>query len=159
MKCTVVQDILKSDYLDGELNQKLRQQIEGHLQTCPTCQASKEELESLRVALRGAQRKKVPAEIWQNIQSAIIEEQLKEPESIPGYVWTRLKRVFSLPRPALAFTSAVAVIIVSLVAGKTILNNDQYTTSTVEEDILQVYQVNGDIYTYNLGTAIEEYFL
>ena len=159
MKCTRVQDLLKSDYLDAELNQKLRRQVEGHLEKCPTCQALKQQLRSQHAALRGIKQKDVPPEIWQNIQSAIMEERLKGPEDIFGYAWARLKRVFSVPRPAFALASAAAVIIFALVTGKTFFWNGQSVTGPIEEDIWQVYQLNGGMYTYNLGTAIEEYFL
>ena len=84
MKCTRVQDLLKSDYLDAELNQELRRQIDSHLKKCPTCQVLKKSLRDQRISLRAIKQKDVPPEIWQNIQSTIIEERLKEPENIFG---------------------------------------------------------------------------
>ncbi len=159
MKCTRVQDLLKSDYLDAELNQELRWQVESHLEKCPTCQALKQRIESQRIGLRETKQKDVPPEIWQNIQSAIIQERLKEPKSIFGNAWEGLGRVFSIPRPAFALASAAGVLILALVAGKAILGNRQFVTTGAEEDAWAEYRLNGDTYIYNLGTDIEEYFL
>ena len=159
MKCTRVQDLLKSDYLDKELNQNLLRQVEGHLEKCPACKALKQRLESQRIALRAIKQKAVPPEIWQNIQSAISEEELKEPENIFKNAWESLKRVFSLPWPAFALASALAVVIFAFFLWQTTLDQRQFSTSPTEEDTWAAYQLNGDTYTYNLGTAIEEYFL
>jgi len=159
MKCTRVQDLLKSDYLDAELNQELRRQIDSHLKKCPTCQVLKKSLRDQRISLRAIKQKDVPPEIWQNIQSTIIEERLKEPENIFGNAWEGLKRAFSIPRPVFTMAGALATVILALVLGQVVLGRRQSVTGPIKEDTWAEYQLNGDTYTYNLGTTIEEYFL
>jgi len=159
MKCTKVQDLLKSDYMDAELNQELRRQIDSHLEKCPACQTLKQSLRDQRISLRAIKQKDVPPEIWQNIQSTIIAQRLKEPENIFGNAWEGLKRAFPIPRPAFALASAMAVVILALVLGQTILGKRQPLTVQIANETWEDYQINGETYTYNFGTALEEYFL
>ncbi len=159
MKCARIQDLLKSDYLDAQLDQKLRLLVDSHLEKCPPCQALKKSLQEQRISLRAIKQKDVPPEIWQNIQSAIIEEQLKEPGNIFGLTREILKMVFSIPRPAFALAGALAVVVLAFVLGQMILGSRNPLTATTAEDALAEYRINGDTYTQNFGTSIEEYFL
>ena len=68
MKCARIQDLLKSDYLDAQLDERLLLQVETHLKSCPTCKELKKELECQRTAMRQIKHQEVPAQIWQNIK-------------------------------------------------------------------------------------------
>ena len=159
MKCARVQDLLKSDYLDAQLDKKLRLRVDGHLEKCPSCQELKKGLREQRISLRAIKQKEVPPEIWQNIQNAIIEEQLKEPANIFEVAREILKRAFSIPRPAFALAGALAVMVLAFVLGQMILGSRNPLIATTAEDVLAEYRINGDTYTQNFGTSIEEYFL
>ena len=53
MECSWVQEHL-SEYLEGELPLQEREQIEAHLQSCPSCAAERDELAALLNVLGGA---------------------------------------------------------------------------------------------------------
>lgn len=159
MKCQKICDLLKSDYLDKELNNELRRAVEKHLEHCPTCRLLKEELDSQRIALRSLEQEAVPKQIWQNIQNSIIQEQLREQRNVFDYLSKGLRKVFSLPRPAFALAASFAVLIIALFVGKIILNQPGPVTTASNEDIFRDYRLNGVTEIYNFGTEIEEYFL
>jgi anti-sigma factor RsiW len=159
MKCQEVRDLLKSDYLDAELSDDLRRAIEKHLEHCPACRLLKEELDSQRVALRGLEQQEVPARIWQNIQDAILKEQLKQQKNVFGYVREGLRKLFYPPRLAFVLASSLAVCIIILFVGKIILNQRSPLDTAIGEDVFRDYRLNGFTEAYNFGTEIEEYFL
>jgi anti-sigma factor RsiW len=159
MKCQKVCDLLKSDYLDGELSEELRRETDRHLEHCSACRQLKQELDSQRIALRGIGQQEVPAQIWQNIQNTILKEQLRQQTNIFSYARDGLRRFFYSPRPALVLAATFAVFIIALFVGRVILSQRSPLNVAIGEDVFRDYRLNGDREIYNFGTDIEEYFL
>ena len=159
MKCKKIGDLLKSDYLDGELSDELRLEIERHLKQCSACRLLKQELASQRIALRGLEQREVPTQIWQNIQNAIIDGQAKEQKGVFSQAWESFKGVFYPRRPAFVLASTLAVFIIVLFVGKIVLNQRTVIKTASDDDFLTDYRLNGFTEGYNFGTEIEEYFL
>jgi anti-sigma factor RsiW len=159
MKCKKICDLLKSDYLDGELNDKLRREIERHLGRCPACRLLKQELDSQRIALHSLEKQEVPVQIWQNIQNTILQEQIKQRKNVFSYVREGLRRLLYSPRPAFVLASSLAVCIIILFVGKLIVGQRGPFDSAIGENFFGDYRLNGFAEAYNFGTEIEEYFL
>jgi len=160
--CRKIQELLKADYLDGELSQIEQGQIREHLGCCPGCRKLQEELESQRLLFKQAGRvSEVPARVWQKIRDTIISIRLNEESRARGGILERLRDSLWQPRPAFAVVSVFAVLILAVVLTGTFIRREQSLSSENEVQILAAYSLssdNGDL-IYDLGTNVEEYFL
>jgi len=97
MKLTCAQmDVLISFYLDGELSNALKSQVEEHMKLCPTCRAKFDIIKSMISDLKsgvnvkqekslGIENKKITSQqyrIFKNNLSAYIDNELNEEESV-----------------------------------------------------------------------------
>ena len=70
---------LLQDYLDGALTPAERQRVEGHLSTCPACQAEHDALASVRVAVGALPRSlEPPRDLWPEIEARLSEPLLED---------------------------------------------------------------------------------
>ncbi|MCB4792550.1 MAG: zf-HC2 domain-containing protein [Elusimicrobia bacterium] len=77
MQCDKVRDILITDYIDYELDQDSRKEIEGHLIQCPECLAFKDELiNNVKMPFKGKLEAAPPGFIWDKIRTAIEKDGL-----------------------------------------------------------------------------------
>lgn len=108
MNCKKIQELLLTDYLDKEADVKIRVAIQRHLGECSACKDFEERLRLSAVSpFKNSVTPKVPPEIWLNIKDQILERQSSK-LSLVDVIRERLK-IFSLPRPALAYASAIAI--------------------------------------------------
>ena len=84
MNCTEVSELLTA-YLDNEVTQKERQEIESHLAGCPRCRKELEELRSAQKILRRALKNQA------------------DDANPPPHSWTRLDLGQDLQRPSFLF--------------------------------------------------------
>ena len=157
MDCKKIQELLKTDYLDGEAKEKELSCIKEHLAVCPQCRKLEEELKAGRMIFKNIKRQEVPERVWQNIRDAIVSESLSEESSVVGGILKRLRETILAPRPVFAKAFALTVIIFVAVFFKVrqpaVIDNGQ--------EVVAGYSLNsenGDLFT-DLGTSIEEYFL
>ena len=66
MNCEIVQNILE-EYLENELDEPLRKEVESHLQKCPYCQSELAVTESIDQVINVIPDPKVPGEIYENV--------------------------------------------------------------------------------------------
>jgi len=161
MQCRKIQELLKTDYLDGEINPEVGQHIKEHLVECPQCRRSEEELQAQRTLFQEAKRQQVPVNLWQNIRDDIITQRLSQESGANQGILQRLKESILRPRPVFALASTFAVIIFVLVfAGIFIQKKQSLSKVNIVEGIIG-YSLNGESgdFSYDLGTNIEEYFL
>lgn len=76
--CEQTLELLKSGYLDNELESSEREEINLHLAECPACRSANENLAAIESALRNAPRVNPPENLWPRIQAEIRQM----PESI-----------------------------------------------------------------------------
>lgn len=70
MTCSQIQDILITDYLDGEIKGEARALVDEHLARCPACREfSAEVIRDVSRPFQALEQKTPPEEIWMNIQS------------------------------------------------------------------------------------------
>lgn len=164
MKCHEWQNLILTDYLDGQMNRVQVDLLEEHLSDCGECRefavhARKAVVEPFDNAQKGE-----PSEaVWQNIKEAIGEE--REVKALVS-LWDRIKEIVFLPRPAMAFATIVIVLMAVTV---TFNHYDQQfqvakhaaLVSQVDDisyaiDELALYSEENGFYE---KTGIEEYFL
>jgi anti-sigma factor RsiW len=162
MLCRKIQELLKTDYLDGQANQKQMQDIQDHLALCAKCCQLEKELQSQRALFQKAKQQKVPERVWQNIRDAIIREGLNEEESLSAGVFTRLRSYLFAPKPVFVLATTLAVaIFFAFLAGVFIQKKLSLSKENIPETDIAVYSPSSvsDVPLYELGTDIEEYFL
>ena len=159
MRCRKIQELLKTDYLDGEVSQKEEQDIREHLARCPKCRQLEEELQSQRALFQKAKQQRVPEHVWHNIRDAIIRE---EEESLSAGAFERLRNYLFAPKPVFVLATTLAVaIFFAFLSGVFIQKKQSLSKENISEIDIAVYSLGSasDVPLYELGTDIEEYFL
>lgn len=162
MQCKKIQELLKTDYLDGEVNQRDQQCIREHLAQCADCRRLKEELLAQRVSFQKAEYKQPPERIWQNIHDTIVSERLKEEKNFLSGIFERLRKLIFVPRPVFALAGSLAAIIFTVIIAGTIIQGGRQSSNRDNGlESFADYALNGENedLLYGLGTNIEEYFL
>jgi hypothetical protein len=157
MKCAKVKEFLMTDYFDGVASEETQKAIKEHLSACACCREIEQSLVKTRLSLQGAPRLEPPAEIWENIQSRILQESLSDRFGARGLFPRWLGRLFS-PKPAFALATALVFMVVAL---NFVLFRRQIVNNSSGEEIAFLYRADysDDAYNAGLGTDIEEYFL
>lgn len=160
MLCARIQEILKTDYLDGELNPQEERRILEHLKQCPGCQALEKELRTQSSLFKEAKQQQVPERLWQNIRDSIYSQGLTQEQGMIRGIAERLKGLIFMPRPAFALAGALSVVILVVFLAGSIIQKERYTHQE-EEAAFALYSQNGENgdQALGLGTSIEEYFL
>jgi len=105
MKCAEIDDRL-DDYVDGLLEEREFQEVEGHLLDCPACRANERLLRALLTHASALPKEMAPPrDLWEGIASRI------EDRSGKGSFWGPLKR----HRVALLATAATVLLALLLV--------------------------------------------
>jgi predicted anti-sigma-YlaC factor YlaD len=161
MQCKEVQELIKSDYLDKEIDQPTQRQIAEHLAQCSLCRGLEEELQAQRALFQKAKRFEPPERIWLNIRDAIVSERMEIEDSAGSGIIERLKGMFAKPRPVFALASVLAVTIFVVVLAGGLISKRQFIGSTGNSDIFSAYSFSSDNSdsTGDMGTSIEKYFL
>jgi len=70
MKCKEIEKWL-SDMIDGELSEKKRKKVEGHLQKCSLCRAYQEQLERIQTTGKEVDYGRVAPDYWEGFPARI----------------------------------------------------------------------------------------
>jgi len=161
MQCKKIQELLTSDYLDGETNQRERKFIDEHLGQCPACLRHLEELQAQRALFQKAKRQQVPERIWLDIRDNIVMERLNQESRLSRRILDleRLKGFLFPPRPVFALASALTTVIFVMIFAVIVNQKNQYFSK--ENELFSGYSLNSDNgdSLADLGTNIEQYFL
>jgi hypothetical protein len=93
MKCKEIEKWL-SDMIDGELSEKKRKDVEGHLQKCSLCRAYQEQLERIQKTSKEVDYGRVAPDYWEEfparIKARISSSRPRQRERIPfAWGWRR----------------------------------------------------------------------
>ena len=161
MNCKKVKDLLV-EYIDGELEQKVREDVSRHIETCRACREFAESLKKVAIEpIAGSERAKAPEWLWHRIKDKIEGESAP----LPRFSLERLFPPIKIRRPVFAMATALAVVIaIAVAAGVSIRSRSQMNTYLSEQAEFLSYLSgeNGsrtELDAGNLGTAIEDYFL
>jgi len=166
MRCKHIQEIIITDYIDGQLGNDAKSRIDQHLSHCLACQNY---LKSVRTGLvrpfNNASKDVPDAVLWSNIREAINEKnQLQIEQSLRPDFWERLRSSIHIPRPAFALASIVTIIFMIGSSGQLFLSSpvmningqDQvaYMSSLIDDPTAVDANKASDY-----QTPIEKYFL
>ena len=165
MKCKKIQEIILTDYLDGQLNEKQKSSLGLHLAECKGCKEfSTYAMKNIAGLFTNAERL-IPSEIvWRRIKGNIEAERPNKPGFVIGF-FERLKGSLYIPKPVTIFVTALTFILVaSLVLALYIGNQNKlnYNSQKTIQDKDYYEELLSDTYTTKdtgFGTAIEENFL
>ena len=92
MKCSKYRDIIITDYVDGELDEREKQEIDRHLQDCAACRAFAAAVSAVTLeTLRKATPEEPPAFLWTRIQSRLEQEPARS-----GIKWLNVLATLSM---------------------------------------------------------------
>jgi anti-sigma factor RsiW len=162
MPCKKIQELLKTDYLDQEADQKKEQSVKEHLAQCSACSELEKILQAQRVLFQGAKRQPVPERVWNNIADTIVTERLKPEEGLISGTLEWLKGLIFRRRPAVVLAASLfsMIIIFAFFTNIAIQRRVLLSKQNAAENIAgyNLNSKNGYV-LYDLGTSIEEYFL
>ncbi|MCU0666951.1 MAG: zf-HC2 domain-containing protein [Candidatus Omnitrophica bacterium] len=161
IRCGKIQELLKTDFLDGQLNPREKQSIDGHLKQCPECRSLVKELQAQRALFQSAESKQIPERVWENIRGAIITERLNREEGLSLGAIKRLRDLLFKRRPAFILATSFSAIIIFAVIFTGLIQNKMALSKQEAAESLAGYSLSAENgYLLNgLGTNIEEYFL
>ena len=97
MLCNKIRELLMSDYLDGELDQKTANDVKEHLLKCSSCSRLSDELKAQHELITNAKKEAPPDRVWQNIRREITAEKAVTKSAISSLP-ERLRESLLMPR-------------------------------------------------------------
>lgn len=120
MRCERIQELLLTDYIDKTLNEKLSHQVDEHIRTCLKCGEFKSAVINKATGpFRLVRAEEAPSYIWERVKQKIAAESAERSGVFAGtsdIIRNIFRSLGRIPRPAVAFAAAAAVIIAVLVA-------------------------------------------
>ena len=146
MKCEKVQELIITDYADGELRPEARLEIESHIRVCEACrQFEAVMMRDIREPFARTVKEAPSAYIWERVKQAVTSVPGK-PDGIFGSARELIGQVLlnlsKIPRPVAAFAATAMVIVAIMIARPT---SDR---SAVDE-----YLIDQTIFIASLDTA------
>jgi anti-sigma factor RsiW len=161
--CKSVQDLILTDYLDGQLGEKQKLKLEEHLGQCRHCQEFVAAARKITID-PFANTKKIdpPAYLWSRIRDSILAEQEEKACVLAGF-WQRLESVFHIPVPVLARSTIIVFILVIGTMAQVTVSHRKAAKAQEQMEYYAYLASDADDVSMNgskgLGTLIEKYFL
>lgn len=161
MNCKKIQELLITDYIDGEMNAKMRKDILNHLATCNKCKQFEENLKQKAITpFKAADRQHPPDYIWENVKNRITKDEQTISEKIDITVMNKLSGIFKTLKPAFAVSAAaITILMIVLVVRFPLTGNGKLDTYIAEQAEFMVNLDSDESGVNGLGTSIEEYLL
>jgi anti-sigma factor RsiW len=156
--CKKIKDLILTDYVDSQLDNSIKGQVEAHLSQCESCRSFAQEVEShLVVPFEKAQLQEVPSEVWESIKQKVSQE--SQPQGIKDLIQGWIEG-FNFPR----FVPAVASFVMFVCISSAVLLNWQTKQAQIQEqgsyvEFMLSSAASNAKDSYDLGTPIEQYFL
>jgi anti-sigma factor RsiW len=152
MKCKHIQELIFTDYSDGQLSERQTQRVEGHLARCGACRLLAQQVrQQLTDPLKVLPQLRPDEFSWQRLKSKIEQnEQIRETRVA---AWDILGSFFYSFRPAAVMTCVAAMLIVGTVV--------LYTAPQAQKQPYLSYVMDTDSQggEDNVSAGIERYFL
>ena len=159
MKCSHVEKLLFSGYMDGEIDAEIKKKVDIHLAKCESCRALKQKIMSLAIMpFAGAARYDPPDRVWENIKSSIERE---EKESIARRLYEWLKEMFALRKPVFAGVVVMAFFAALILPGvyRGIQNKEISSFLSEEMDFFASLGEENSFSYRDIGIPMEDIFM
>jgi anti-sigma factor RsiW len=164
MTCKKIKELILTDYIDNQMNEEDSIHLNIHLANCHECKEFLEAVKNTAVKPFANSKKIAPPEfLWQRVKESIMAEDQKQPNLVDS-ILERLKSVFSMPRPAFAISTIMALVLIVALTVNFKFNQQaleinregqiEYSNYSVEAPVSVFLNNNG-----GFGTLVEEYFL
>lgn len=165
MTCKKIQELLLTDYADGETNAGQNEMIRKHIVSCRVCKELEAKIQADIIRpFQKTRRMEPPAHLWYRVKTTI-ESNQKPP--LPALIFEKIKKSFQIQKPVYAFSTAAIMLFIAIIVTASPhyfykIRNQQLANKSLEDQINYLtrsngYADNGEITA--LGTGIEEYFL
>lgn len=166
MKCDKIQELILTDYLDGQINEEQKTDIEKHLASCADCKEyGVVARETTITPFNNAEKLSPPEAIWDKVKDRIENEQLQEGTNPFANLISSIKSVLYIPKPAFA-VAAVSIILLIIVAVIKLPSDNQKIVKLSAEDqiecisyLLGAFNEGPTDENDDFGSSVEEYFL
>jgi len=165
MDCEKIRELILADYIDNAMSDEGRIRLNIHLAHCQECKEFCETAKNTIVKPFANVKKIEPAGfIWYRVKEAIIAKQQKK-LGFAASLLEKLKSVFSIPRPALAMSTLMAlVLVVVLTAVLRFSNKEVLGISGEEQAEYFIYSIETPVSVFlnndgGFGTLVEKYLL
>ncbi|MEE9605655.1 MAG: zf-HC2 domain-containing protein [Candidatus Scalindua sp.] len=165
MNCKKVKELILTDYLDGQVNEEQKRQIEKHLASCGPCKEY--ELLAKKTVIdpfNNAKRIRPSEVVWHKIKEQIEEEQQELASPFADLI-RRIKSFLYVPKPAFVVATIMVVLLIIVTIIKLPSEKQEIVKVSPEKQIecmtylLRVFNQDSTNETNGFGTSIEEYFL
>ncbi len=169
MNCKDMQNMILTDYLDGEMDDKCHKQVEDHLLRCAHCREfEKTARQDVFNPLVQSEKIRPPEYMWTRIKESIEEKENKSgiPSFLEGFK-ENVRSLFPKLTPAYAFPAFMIAIFIMVVGNIFFMNQPLSKNPSLVD-----YASNGQVeywidfnndevmeYSADFGTKIEQYFL
>ena len=165
ISCKKTQDLILTNYLDGEMDENGKNVIKEHLASCQKCEEFSITAKKVGNELfLDANRVNVPEYLWRRVRETILTEE-RERKAFPNTFFGKFKNILCIPKPALAILTIVVLLLAIGTVTKIKIDNQatinanissqaeyfDYLTETVTDNSINN---NG-----TFGTFIEKYFM
>ncbi len=166
MKCKKVKDMILTDYLDEQLNEDQKKNIEEHLSSCGICREY--ELAARKTVIEpfnNVEKQNPPEAAWHKIKEQIKEENRQGLTSPFADLIRRINPFVYATKPALAVVTIVIIIFVATAIIKLPSENSEVVKVDPDNQIecmnylLGVFDQDSMNGNNDFGTSIVEYFL
>ena len=132
MECNKVQDLILTDYIDNEMPQESKEDLERHLLSCPSCQKFKMLVKKFSLdPFEDCPSPEVPKEIWQNIQQKIpMQQKLSFTDFFNGFL-EKVRLVF-FPKPRWALALSASFLLIMMLWVSIFSFNKRYELAQIE---------------------------
>ncbi len=156
--CKKIKDLILTDYIDDQVDQLVKAQIDEHLLSCVDCRLFAQDAKE-RLTFDSASREEVPQHLWLKIKEKIQND--SSPRLKYNDFFHAFHRVFSLPYLAPALAGFVIVILLGSVGFYHQLSERQQAKEQGEYlvSLWRSSDVGADIQGNADQTSIEKYFL
>jgi hypothetical protein len=116
MNCRKAQNLIKTCFLDDELDKDIKNDVQNHINTCESCRLLEKSLREISLTYFSDKKEiQPPISVWNEIENTINET---EPQEEKRWTFDWIKRFFPpffvLPRPTPAYAMAATVLIIML---------------------------------------------
>ncbi len=156
MNCKKIQELLVTDYLDGELSTTILDSIKQHMDSCIHCRQFEQETQRIMLPFEKARYIEPPTRVWKGVREKIIAEQMLPQDSLFACLVERLREFLFIYRQPVFATIALTVVAFALI----FIHMPEQTDilNVVAEDIGSMNHEENDMIC-DFGTDIEKYFL